>query len=207
MSHPLSGPTADLVGKGMQAVGLTIPVGPVSAKLIDSMRDCGLPVPPKSWFRCVEKNKSKSSTTIDTRLASPGIYNEPILRETYSKSSERPKRADIQSLQDTTKYYTPQKYSSGTSCIQSSKQDLLKTEFPESRGTSAGGQQHQIRGLSVLDLKRRLNSDNDDDHHSDKRCCIYCSSLSQAQFELPCGAMVCSKCNEIETHQDESLMV
>lgn len=113
MASFLSGPAAQLVGAGMQAIGLGIPVGQTSAKVIEGLRDCGLPVPPKNWFKRKDdaSSKDQQQQARDERLPSKTIYDKleshingmmqvvkpaielkKLVRENCCKSAERPRR-------------------------------------------------------------------------------------------------------------------
>lgn len=67
----------------MQAIGVAIPVGETSAKLINGMRDVGIPVPPKSWF------KRKGSKDEDQEIVgSSNRYSKSPKKNVYDKLEE-----------------------------------------------------------------------------------------------------------------------
>ncbi|XP_008204867.1 uncharacterized protein LOC100680139 [Nasonia vitripennis] len=225
MAGFLTGPAAHLVGAGMQAIGVGIPVGQTSAKLIDGMRDVGIPVPPKSWFKRkgskddpeivgsnIKASKSPKKNVYDKleehihgviQVVRPVIELKQMVREGCCKSADRAKRADRSpspSRDQRLKYYTPQKCSSG----------YCENDFV-SRGDSAYPSQKR-KAASKKSASRRKDSTDDDADELDgaaaaapRKSCIYCSR-SKRLLELPCGGVICSKCDETEDHEQESKM-
>ena len=58
---------AVLVGAGMRAVGVGIPVGETSAKIINNLRDAGAPLPPNSWFKVKDNSQQKETKQANSK--------------------------------------------------------------------------------------------------------------------------------------------
>lgn len=57
----ITGKPAKLLGVGLQSAGLSIPISNTTAKIFEGMRGCGLPVPPKTWFKTKNNKKNMAS--------------------------------------------------------------------------------------------------------------------------------------------------
>ncbi|XP_058790909.1 uncharacterized protein LOC131664066 isoform X2 [Phymastichus coffea] len=207
MASFLSGPAAQLVGAGMQAIGVGIPVGETSTKVIDGLRNVGVPVPPKTWFKRKDDDKDqqqirhrrakdeRSNKTVYDKLEAhvngviqvvkPVIELKNLVRENCCKSAERPRRASSQSPTDDLKYYTPQKCSS-KACNPFNDQKLAS---PKRKAAN----KREKRPCAKL----QYNSSDEEEQH-----CI-CCSRSRSLFKLPCGRLICSKCDETADHELE----
>ncbi|KAJ8673000.1 hypothetical protein QAD02_004261 [Eretmocerus hayati] len=223
---------AELLGVGMQAAGMGIPVCETGVKLMDGMRNCGLPMPPKSWFKksdqtasssgddkkssprnncnnctkdCNKENKGSSETIYDKleahvngmiQVAKPVIELKKMMRENCCRGGSR--SADRMSSQqerspkspkDKSFYYTPQKPSSGFGSDLGAHNSASPKEKEEHEMLS------MIYGWKL-----------DAGHHSslkEKKSCINCSRSSPL-VELPCGRLICTKCDSTGDHELES---